>query len=111
MRLACSRFHPCTLTGRERKFQKLELDCCVRSSPPSYLQPIRNICNPRAHWQRRARITQFSVHSGWYDDCAKYLWQQVNRIDQDQVINRPSIGNTSRFPLKSQTFQITALAL
>jgi hypothetical protein len=43
MRLACSRFHPCTLTGRERKFRKLELDgqmtICLRRRAQGPVRP------------------------------------------------------------------------
>lgn len=59
----------------------------------SNLNPIWHICAPCPHLHWRSNMRKLTVHRLWKKNFGKQPREQVNRIDQEQVINRPRIGN------------------
>lgn len=78
----------------------------------SNFQPYRSIGDPCPHRRRCIGMCKFVTHSHGHENHLEQVWQDVDCVDQDQIIEGTGIGdNQPHGFLKTESLQIAPLAL
>ncbi len=78
----------------------------------SDLKPSRKLCDPSPHRRRCIGMRKFIVHRPGHENRLEQLGQHIDRFDQDQIIERPGIGDDKPHALlETEPLQVALLAL